>query len=60
MKDRKLAEYLERVGKNQEWEKMLEKVLKEDNINSIEDAYHKIIEKSLSGRDGVDKLLKIK
>ena len=59
MKDRKLAEYLEQVEKNQEWEKLLEKTLSKDRINSLEDAYNYIIETSKKGRDGVDKLFKI-
>jgi hypothetical protein len=60
MKDRVLAEYLEAVEKNMEWEEILTKTLNKKGINTLEEAYYDIIEKSMSGRDGVDKLYKLK
>ena len=59
MKDRKLAEYLEIAEKNQEWEKLLERTLKKEEVKTLEDAYKEIIKKSMSSRDDVDKLFKI-
>ena len=59
MKDKKLAGYLESVEKNMKWEEIMERTLKKEKINSIEDAYNYIITTSKKGRDGVDKLFKI-
>ncbi len=59
MKDRKWAEHLERVETNQEWENLLARTLKKDKISTLEGAYKEIIEKSMSGRDDVDKLFKL-
>lgn len=60
MKDKKWAEHLERVETNQEWQNLLERTLKKDKINSLEEAYQYIIESSKKGRDGVDILFNIK
>lgn len=60
MSDRKLANYLEQVEKNQEWEKLLQRTLKKDEVGgNLEKAYKKIIETSQTGRDGVDDLFKL-
>ena len=60
MKDQKWAEHLESVETNQEWQNLLERTLKKDKINSLEEAYQYIIESSKKGRDGVDILFNIK
>lgn len=60
MNDRALAEYLEEVEKNQEWEKFLNYVSNKDEIRNIDEAYQYIIQKSQTGRDGVDTLFKLK
>ena len=59
MSDRALADYLEEVETNQEWESytnyiMNQKKLTEDNL------WNYVIEKAQSGRDDVDKLFKLK
>ena len=60
MKDRKLAEYLEVVERNQEWEKLLEKTLKKEDVSGdLNKAYKKIMETSKTGNDGVDYLFKL-
>ena len=60
MKDRNWADYLEQVEKNMTWEEILERTLRKDKINSLEQAYREIIKKSMSGRDNVDDLFKLK
>lgn len=59
MEDRELAAYLENMEKNMKWEEMLEKAMKNEKVNTIDDAYKYIILKSKSGRDKVDILFKI-
>jgi hypothetical protein len=57
MKDRKLAEYLEEVEKNIEWEEYIKfkgKTFKGDDL------WNEIIKTSQKGRDNVDKLFKLK
>jgi len=60
MKDRNWADYLEQVEKNMTWEEILERTLRKDKINSLEQVYREIIKKSMSGRDNVDDLFKLK
>ena len=60
MSDRPLADHLEAVEQNQEWEKLLERTLKKKEVQGdLQKAYKAIIKTSQHGRDGVDKLFKI-
>jgi len=58
MSDRKLAEYLEQVEKNQTWIEFL-KYLKEEKNLIGDDAYEYILGSALKGRERVDKLYQI-
>lgn len=58
MQDRKLAEYLQEVEKNEVWEDFIQttstKIGKTDD-----DLWNEIIEKSMHGRERVDELFKL-
>ena len=59
MKDREWANYLEEVEGNMTWDEILNRTLKKEKINNMEEAYEYIIKTSQKGRDGIDVLFKI-